>query len=142
LNEDEIKKMVEDAEKNREADQRRKEVVNARNELDGLVYSIEKTLKESGEKVSPEAKAAVEEALKSARPVLEKGDDVAALKAESEKLQKASGKMAEELYKEQTASAGPQANGTNGANGSHAGADEKKKTGKDDDVIDADFKEV
>lgn len=142
LTEDEIKKMVADAEKNRDADMRRKEVVNARNELDGLHYSVEKTLKENGDKVSAEAKAAVEEALKDVKPILDKGDDLAALKGATEKLQKASAKMAEELYKQQTAQ--PGATEGNGANGAHAGgnAEDKKKGGKDDDVIDADFKEV
>ena len=144
LTDEEIKKMVADAEKNRDADMKRKEVVNARNELDSLYYSVEKTVKENGDKVSAEAKDGVEAALKGVKPVLDKGDDVAALKEATETLQKASAKMAEELYKQQTAS-GPGANAGNGANGSAGGEaenEEKKKGGKDDDVIDADFKEV
>lgn len=138
LSEDEIQKMVQDAEKNREADLRKKEIVTAKNDLDGLIYSVEKTIKENGEKISAEAKSEVEAALASAKPVLEKSDDVAALKAATETLQKASAKVAEELYKQEAANGAGAAN----ANGANGAGSEKKSGGKDDDVIDADFKEV
>lgn len=141
LSEEEIDRMVKDAEKNKEEDQKRKEEVESRNNLDSLVYSCEKTLKENGDKVSPEAKAKVEESLKKAKSVLEKGDDVAAMKAAREELEKASGSMAEELYKQSTSDTG-------GAETTAEASSDKKeekvddKKGNQDDVIDADFKDV
>ncbi len=147
LSEEEIKRMQREAEEHRAEDEKRKELVNARNTLDGLVYTIEKTIKENGEKISAESKKAVEEAVIEARKALD-SNDLETLQKATETLTKASNKMAEEMYK----NAAPQG----GASGEHAGANgngasqeqagasggEKKAGGKDDDVIDADFKEV
>lgn len=139
LTEEEIKKMVNDADINRAADEARKKAVTAKNELDGLTYSVEKTLKENEAKIDAAAKSEVEAALATAKSALE-GSDLDKLKSALEGLQKASGKMAEQLYK-QTADA-QQANGANGANGSAGGDAGSKEDKKDDDVIDADFKEL
>lgn len=144
LSDDEIEKMVQDAEANKSADEKRKQIVDAKNELDGLCYTCEKTLKENGEKISDDAKSAVEAALKEAKPILEAGDDADAMKAAAEKLQQASAKMAEQLYNSGQQQPGADAaagQGSNGANGASDSGDGEKK-GKDDDVIDADFKEV
>ncbi|MGZ3713074.1 MAG: molecular chaperone DnaK [Bdellovibrionota bacterium] len=144
LSEEEIKRMVSDAEKNRGTDEAKKKLVTARNELDGLNYSVEKTLKENEAKVDAAVKGEVEAAVAAAKTALE-GENVDAMKSALEALQKASNKMAEQLYK-QTADAGqaqqPGAGGNgHGANGNGAGAKaDDKKDG--DDVIDADFKEL
>lgn len=138
LSEEEIKKMVNDAELNRAADEGRRKAVTAKNELDGLTYSVEKTLKENEAKIDAAAKSEVEEALKTAKSALESGE-LSRLEAATEGLQKASGKMAEQLYKQTTANA--EANG--GSNGGDGGGTEAgAKDKKDDDVIDADFKEL
>lgn len=141
LSEEEIKKMVSDAEAHRADDEERKKVVTAKNELDGLYYSVEKTLKENEAKIDAAAKSEVESALKTAKEALE-GTDASKMKAATEDLQKASNKMAEQLYK-QSAAAGDGAGSTE-ANGNGAGEEPKteKKDGTNDDVIDADFKEL
>jgi molecular chaperone DnaK len=141
LTEDEIKRMQKEAEAHRAEDEKRKEVVNARNTLDGLIYTIEKTLKENGEKVEAGTKKSVEEALVEARKNLD-SQDVAALQKATEQLTTASNKMAEQIYK----NAGP-TGGAGGAGGEEAHSAEEQGHKKDDkkdgeDVIDADFKEV
>lgn len=146
LSEDEIKRMQKEAEAHRAEDDKRKEVVNAHNTLDGLIYTIEKTLKENGEKIDAAAKTEVEAALVEARKNLE-SKDIAVLQKATEQLTTASNKMAEQMYK--TAGAGAQAgangNGSaqNGAGHAHDSQGGAKSDGKkSDDVIDADFKEV
>jgi len=142
LSEEEIKKMVNDAELNRAADEGRKKAVTAKNELDGLTYSVEKTLKENEAKIDAAVKSEVEEALKTAKSALESGE-LSRLESAIEGLQKASGKMAEQLYKQSTANAeSGAASGTNGTSESNGGADAGAKDKKGDDVIDADFKEL
>ena len=141
LSEEQIKNMVNDAEKNRSADEGRRKVVAARNELDGLTYSVEKTLKENEAKVDAAAKSEVEAAVAAAKTALE-GDNADTMKTALENLQKASNKMAEQLYKQAAPGADAGANGHgpgNGAGGAQ-GAQGEKKDGED--VIDADFKEI
>jgi molecular chaperone DnaK len=140
LSEEEIKKMQKEAETHRAEDEQRKELVNARNTLDGLIYTIEKTNKEHGEKVSADVKAQVEEALVEARKQLD-SKDLAALQKATETLTAASNKMAEQMYK----SAGAQAGGPSpeGAGSQQGDNQTSQKDGKKgDDVIDADYKEV
>jgi molecular chaperone DnaK len=151
LTEEEIKKMQAEAESHRAEDEERKKVVNARNSLDGMIYSIEKTLKESGDKVTAEVKTQVEEALADARKHLD-SKNVAELDAATERLTSASSKMAEQMYKtagpDASAAGGPEgAAGFSGQQQAHADAGAaghagSKSSKKDDDVIDADFKEV
>ncbi len=142
LSEEEIKRMQREAEEHKAEDEKRKEVVNARNTLDGMIYSIEKTLKENADKVDPAEKTKVEEALVEAKKHLE-SQDVDTLKKATETLTAASNKMAEQMYKQAGPQAGAGATASDGAGaaggaGAQAGAEKKK----DDDVIDADFKEV
>lgn len=140
LTDEEIKRMQNEAESHRAEDEERKKVVNARNNLDGLIYSVERTLKESGEKVTADVKKQVEEALTEARKHLE-SKVASELEAASEKLNQASNKMAEQMYK----AAGAQPEGAQAhasAGGSADQGETKKSDKKDDDVIDADFKEV
>lgn len=145
LSEDEIKKMQKEAEAHRAEDEKRKELVNARNTLDGLVYTIEKTVKENSEKIEAGTKKQVEDALVEARKHLD-SKDLAELQKATENLTAASNKMAEQMYK--TTGAGPQAqNGAHAHQETHAdsngsGAGHSGDGKKNDDVIDADYKEV
>lgn len=138
LSEQEIKRMQREAEEHKAEDEKRKELVNARNTLDGLIYSIEKTMKEQADKVDAAEKTKVEEAIVEARKHLD-SQDLDTLKKATETLTMASNKMAEQLYKQAAPGTQPGAGATAGdATGqAQAGGDSKK-----DDVIDADFKEV
>jgi molecular chaperone DnaK len=143
LSEAEIKRMVDEAEANKEADTKRKEGVDARNTLDGLIYSVEKTVKDLGEKVTDTDKQSISAAVEEAKKVLDSGD-VDALKKATETLTQASNKMAETLYKN-TGGAGPGGDGGATGGGSapgNGGTEGASASGKGDDVIDADYKEV
>jgi molecular chaperone DnaK len=134
LNEDEIERMVKDAEQNAASDRALKEKVEARNEADGLIYSVEKSLKDYGDKVDAAEKAAIETAVNDLKAVLN-SDNVAEIKSKTEALKQASHKLAEELYKNQGAQGTPSGNG----NAENAAADEPKN---DNGAVDADFEVV
>lgn len=136
LSEEEIKKMQREAEEHRAEDEKRKQLVNARNTLDGLIYSIEKTIKESGDKVPTEEKTKVEAAITEARKFVT-SNELSEIEKATQDLTAASNKMAEILYKNVGANA-PGAD-ANGAAGAGANTESPKK---DEDVIDADFKQV
>ncbi|MBE9520323.1 MAG: molecular chaperone DnaK [Proteobacteria bacterium] len=141
LSEDEIKKMQQDAELHAEEDQKRKELVEAKNQADSLVYATEKTLKELGDKVDGETKGNVEKEIESLKKVLEKGDDVDELKKGIESLTQASHKLAEIMYS-QASQGGPGEQPGAGPEAGAGGADEAGAGKPDDDVVDADFEEV
>ena len=131
LSDADIEKMVRDAEANAEADKKRRESVEARNQLDALIHSTEKTIRENGDKVPADERAAAEAAISEARAVME-GGDLDAINAATEKLGQASMKIGEAMYKAEQASPQPEA----GPTGAQAG-------GKPDDkVVDAEFEEV
>ncbi len=144
LSEEEIKRMQKEAETHRAEDEKRKELVNSRNTLDGLIYTIEKTVKESGDKVAAEMKKSVEDALVEARKHLD-SNDAEVLRKATEALTAASNQMAEQMYK--TAGAQPGGPSTEGAHGhteeaaGHKSSHDANKRGGED-VIDADYKEV
>lgn len=129
LSEDEIQRMVKDAEANAEADRKFAEVVNARNTLEGLIHATQKTLKDAGDKATPDEKSKIEAAIKDAEEVV-KGDDLEKIQAATEKLTEASSSLAQKLYAEQQAGA---QGGAQQAGGSQAA---------DDGVVDAEFEEV
>ncbi|MDR3123496.1 MAG: Hsp70 family protein, partial [Treponema sp.] len=108
LNEQEIERMVKEAELHAEEDKKERERAEAHNEADSMIYSIEKSIKDLGDKASPEDKAKAEEAIADLRRAMESGD-VQAIKDKTETLKQASYKIAEELYKQQGAqgAAGP-----------------------------------
>ncbi len=134
LSEAEIKQMVQDAEAHAEDDRKAIELVTARNQLDALIHSTKKSLKEYGEHLSAEEKSAIEVALKEAEEVV-KSDDKDAVKAKSEALATAAQKLGEKMY------AAEQAKAQAGAGG--AQADEHAEAKKDEgDVVDAEFTEV
>ncbi|MBK7250536.1 MAG: molecular chaperone DnaK [Gammaproteobacteria bacterium] len=132
LNEDEIKRMVRDAEAHAEEDKRFRELVEARNKADAMVHAVEKSLKDLGDKVSGEERAKVESALSDLRTVL-KGDDKDKIEKKAEALAQASAAIAQQAYAQQTgAGAGPGAASGEGTAGAGTG----------EDVVDAEFEEV
>lgn len=139
LSEEEIDKMVRDAEANAEADKAQKETIEARNNADNLIYSTEKSLKDFGDKVSEEDRTNIEAAKEELKKALEAGD-AAQIKEKTEALSQASHKLAEEMYKAQAAEAGAQgAPGTDdGAQAGDAGNNQKP----DENAEDADFEVV
>ena len=127
--------MVKDAEANAEADKKKKELIEAKNQAEGLIHTTEKTLKENSDKISSADKEAIESAITALKGVME-GDNVAAIKEKSDALMQASLKLGEAMYKAQGAAAGAA-----GAQENAQGAPEAE-TKKDDNVVDADFEEV
>ena len=136
LSKDEVEKMAKEAEAHSTEDKEKREEIEARNHLDGLVYNIEKMLKDSGEKVQAADKTEVEAVLAESKKVLEGTPTSKELNDAHEKLTKASHKLAEVLYKANAANAGPPAGGP--ADGASAGAEAKK----DEGVIDAEYVDV
>ena len=131
LSEDEISQMVKDAESNKEADKKKREAVDARNQADTLLHSTEKNLKEHGSKVSDADKKAIEDSSANLRNAL-KGTDIEEIKKKTQDLVQASMKLGEAIYKSQQSSK-PETG---------APKDAKKEDKKDENVVDADFEEV
>jgi molecular chaperone DnaK len=104
LSDDEIDRMVTDAESHADEDQKKKEAAEARNNLDNIVYATEKAMSEMGDKVGDDVKSEVEEALESAKKALE-GDDAELMREETTKLQEASYKVAQVAYQDAEAAA-------------------------------------
>ena len=133
LSKDEIDKMKREAEAHAADDARNREVIEARNRVDSLVYSTERMLREQGDKVASEDKQAIETAMGEAREAL-KGEDLDRIKRAEEALQRASHKVAEAMYREsQTSPPSPGAPGA--ADGGQAG-------GQRGDVVDAEFEDL
>jgi molecular chaperone DnaK len=139
LSEAEIQKMVKDAEANAVEDRKRVELTNARNQLDGLVHTVKKSLTEHGDKIDASEKEKIEEAIKNSEEAL-KSDDKDQIEAASQALATASQKLGEIMYGK-AGSGDAAAAAAAGAAAGAAGATEAKRP-KDDDVVDADFKEV
>ena len=137
LNEDEIKKAVEDAERYASEDKKRKEEVDTRNHADQLVYTTGKTLKELGDKLSTDDKSRIEGLVADLRKALE-GTDTAAIKAATDKLTETSYEVFGKIYQQQQAQggqAGPDMGGNGGSNGNNG-------QNGGDDVVDADYEVV
>jgi molecular chaperone DnaK len=130
LSEEEIEKMVKDAEANKEEDKKKRESVDVRNQADTLLHSTEKNLKEHGAKVSDADKKAIEDASTELKESI-KGTDTEEIKKKTETLVQASMKLGEAIYKSQEKKEGSPKNGDN-----------NDETKKDDNVVDADFEEV
>jgi len=130
LSDEEIEKMVKDAEANKDADKKKRESVDARNQADTLIHSTEKNLKEHGAKVSDADKKAIEDASSALKEAI-KGTDTEDIKKKTETLVQASMKLGEAIYKSQEKKEGSPKDGDKNA---------EKKT--DDNVVDADFEEV
>ena len=130
LSDEEIEKMVKDAEANKDEDKKKRESVDARNQADTLIHSTEKNLKEHGSKVSDADKKAIEDASTDLKEAI-KGTDTEEIKKKTETLVQASMKLGEAIYKSQEKKEGSPEDG-----------DKNNKTKKDDNVVDADFEEV
>ena len=132
LSDDEVDRMVKDAEAHADEDRKFHELADARNQADNMIHATEKSLKDLGEdKVSSDEKQAIEKAIEELKETL-KGTDKAAIEAKTQALGEKSGKLAERVYQEQAAQ---------GAQAGEAGADASSGQA-DDDVVDAEFEEV
>ena len=127
LSDDEIDKMVADAESHAEEDRKFRELVDTRNQADSLIHAAEKTLKEMGEKATSEERMAIENAISDLKTALD-GDDKETIETKTAALGEASGSLAQKMYAEQAAQQG--------------GADATESAAADDDVVDAEFEEV
>jgi molecular chaperone DnaK len=136
LSEEEINRMVQDAEAHAEDDHKAVELVTSRNQLDALIHSTQKSMKEYGEQLSEDEKSAIEAALKEAEEVV-KGDDKAAIDSKAEALATAAQKLGEKMYAAEQAKA--QAGGCEGCAPGEKGDEPNKDEG---DVVDAEFTEV
>jgi len=148
LNEDEISRMVKDAELHAEEDRKAKEKVEAVNQADSLVYQTEKMLKEYSEKISPEDRANIEQEIESTRKAINEGD-AEQIKQATEALTQASYKISESMYREAAASqqaqeGAEQASGGSGedAEGQGGGSQSGSDGGGEEDVVDAEYEVV
>jgi len=134
LSDEDIEKMVKDAEENADADKERKELVEARNQAESLIHSTEKSVEEHGEKVDPTTIEAIELAIAALKDDLEK-DDASAdkIKAGIQNVTEVAMRLGEAIYK---------AAQEEGEEPEPAGADEMASEGKDDDIVDADFEDL
>ena len=130
LTDEEIDRMVKDAEVNKEADKKKREEIDAKNSADSLVASTEQSLKEHGDKVPAEDKKTIEADLESLKEAI-KADNVEDIKTKTQTLMQSSMKMGEAIYKSQQADSAGQ-----------AGGDKASDNGKKEDVVDAEFEEV
>jgi molecular chaperone DnaK len=135
LSEGDIEKMVKDAETHAEEDKKRRELVEAKNQAEGLVHTTERTLKEAGDKVPQGERETVEAAIREVRSAIE-SNDLERIRSKTQALAQASMRIGEAMYKAQAAGGGPQGGATGGAGGGSSGAAGGEK------VVDADFEEV
>jgi molecular chaperone DnaK len=136
LTEEEIEKMVRDAETHGEEDKQKRELAEARNNLDSLIYTTEKSLNEIGDKIDPSEKKAIEEAIENAKKAME-SDDISTIKSASDNLTQTSHKLAEAMY----AKASQQEGGAQ-AEAAQGGESSTEAKGAEEEVVDADFEEV
>ena len=133
LSKDEIDRLIRDAEMHADEDHKKKELVEARNNADALIYSTEKSIKDLGAKIDGATKSSVETAIENLKKAMN-GDSVEEIKRLSEELTSASHKLAEAMYQQASKSGAHHAGGDPGAQAGGPGAEE--------DVVDADFEEV
>ena len=134
LSDDESQKLVKDAEANKEADKKKRESVDVRNQADSLVFSTEKSLKEHGDKVSAEEKKSIEIGISDLKKSLE-GTDVEDIKKKTQSLIQVSMKLGEAVYKSQQKT-------NNNDNDKGTSGSKDTKPGEKDNVVDADFEDV
>jgi molecular chaperone DnaK len=136
LSKEEIDKLIKDAELHAEDDKKKKDLVDARNHADTLIYSTEKSVKDLGDKIDADTKSKVEAAIEPLKKAME-GDDAEEIRRLSEELTQASHKLAEAMY-QQASQKGDQEHAQAGASGNQ----EAGSSAADEDVVDADFEEV
>ncbi|TWI70693.1 molecular chaperone DnaK [Desulfobotulus alkaliphilus] len=133
LSKDDIDRLVKEAEMHADDDKRKRELVEARNTADSMIYQTEKSLKEMGDKVDAGTRSSIEGAVEDLKKAME-GEDLDVIKAKTDALTEASHKLAEAMYQQQAAGAAADAAGAEGT--------EASPRPQDDDVVDADFEEV
>ncbi len=138
LSEEEVKRMVRDAEEHAEDDRKARELADARNQCDGVIHMVKKSMTEYGKELSDEEKGSIEAAIKDAEEAI-RGNDLDVIKAKSETLGTAAQKLGEKMYAKQQAQQPGGAEGAPGAGGASASGESKKDEG---DVVDAEFTEV
>ena len=138
LSDDEIDQMVKDAEANAETDKERRALVEARNQAESLIHSVDKNLEEFGQHITEDEKKAIKADVQALRDVKE-GEDLAAIEEKTEALTQSSMKLGEAMYKSQQQDDGPDMGGMGAGMGGDAGASDGPT---DDGVVDADFEEV
>ncbi len=136
LSKEEIDKLIKDAELHAEEDKKKRELVEARNQADALIYSTEKSIKDLGDKVDEATKIKVETAIEPLKKAME-GDDPEEIKRLSEELTQASHKLAEAMYQQAS-----QKDAQQQAGAGAAGPEQPGPSTQDEDVVDADFEEV
>jgi molecular chaperone DnaK len=136
LSQEEIDQLIKDAEMHAEDDKKKKELVEARNSADALIYSSEKSIKELGDKVDSDTKNKVEESIAALQKAME-GEDAEEIKRVSEELTQASHKLAEAMYQQASQNQQQAGAGAESAEQAAGGAGSA-----DEDVVDADFEEV
>lgn len=136
LSDDEVAKMVKDAEANKDADRKFHELVGVRNQADSMIHATSKSIKELGSEVSDDEKKAIEKTISELKELM-KGDDKDAIEAKTKELTEHSSKLAERIYAKKGAAG---EGGTAGAGGS--GGESSAGKGKKDNVVDAEFEEV
>jgi molecular chaperone DnaK len=139
LSDNEISRMVDEAQAHADEDAARREAIETKNKLDSLIYNSEKLVNENKDKIAEEDRTAMEAALEKGKKALEKPDDVEGMKAAVENIEKASHKMAEAMYRAASGGAAPPPAGGDGA---PADAPPAGGAPKDDGVIDAEFEEA
>ena len=131
LSDDEVEQMVKDAEAHAEEDAKFNELITARNQADGLIHGIEKSMKDLADQISEDEKKPVDDAIAELRTALE-GDDKDEIEAKTQKLSEASAPIMQKAYGQ----------GEEGAEGEQAAGGQQSQQSGDDDVVDADFEEV
>ena len=139
LSDDEIDKMVKEAEENREADEKRKAEADARNEAEQMIFATEKAIKDLGDKVDSKDKEKAESEIKDLKEALEK-DDIEDIKAKTEKLNESAMALATKVY-EEAAKKAEEEQKENSKSNDEEKEDKKSKKSKKDDVMDADYEE-
>jgi molecular chaperone DnaK len=133
LSDDEVERMIKDAEAHADEDRKLTELVHARNHADGMIHATEKSLKELGDQVGSDEKSGIEQAIEALKEAI-KGDDKEAIEAKTNDLTELSGKLAERVYAQKGGSEGGESHHSGGGSSSHHAAD--------DGVVDAEFEEV
>jgi len=142
LTEEEISRMTDDAQLHADEDRKRKEAAEVKNEADTLVYSVEKSLKDYGDKVDAAERAAIDTALDKLKKALQANAEAAELKTLVEELSKASHSLAQHVYQDAGAQAQSTGGGTAGPNGAGPEAGAAEAQGADEDVVEAEFEDV
>ena len=137
LSDEEIEKMIKEAEENTEADKKKRELVDSRNQADSLIHQTEKNVKEYGSKISESDKKKIEQDLEELKKVKD-SDDLKVIKTKTEQLVQSSLKLGEAIYKQNPQNQAPQSD----SSGTEPSSNKKEEQVKDEKVVDADFEEV